>query len=206
MRPVSGFERPVVQWIFVAIGILLMAAAVAEAVALRRGRLQIESLRAADLAARRDRERLDTRLAHERAANEALTLELARVRGASPSTTAPPTLTLTPLTKRGARPPEASVAQPSPAQSIQLRLVLPAVGVGPARYTIAVRSWSGGDLLWQRSGLAASIVEGAPMVTTFVTGDLFPRGAYEILLTSIGEETREVASYEIAVGAGNPAR
>ncbi len=200
MRPVSGFDRPAVQWIFVALGVLLIAVAMAEAVALRRGRTQIESQRAADLNARLQREQLENRLAHERATSEALTLELARVRGGASTPATQPTLTLTPLTKRGAQPPDATVAQPSPAQSIQLRLVLPPGRPAAAtRYTIAVRTWSGGDMLWQRSGLAGSTLEGKPMVTAFVTGDVFGPGAYEVALTSTAGA--EVAAYELAVRA-----
>jgi hypothetical protein len=200
MRPVSGFERPVVQWIFVALGVVLIAVVAAEAVALRRGRAQMESVRAARLDDRVQRDQLENRLAHERATREALTLELARVRGGASPAATQPTLTLTPLTRRGAQPPEATVAEPSPAQSIQLRLALPPGRVAPAtRYTIAVRTWSGGEMLWHRSGLAGATVDGKPMVTTFVTGDVFAVGAYEVLLTSSGEKSVEIASYEIAV-------
>jgi hypothetical protein len=199
MRPVSGFERPIVQWTFVALGVMLIAVVAAEAVALRRGRRQMESVRAARLDDRVQREQLENRMAHERATREALALELARVRGGA-ATATQPTLTLTPLTRRGAQPPEASVVEPSPAQSIELRLVLPRGRVPPnTRYTIAVRTWSGGELLWQRSGLAASTVDGKPMVAAFVTGDVFTAGAYELLLTSSGENRAEIAAYEIAV-------
>ena len=68
MRQVSGFERPVVQWVFVALGIVLIGVAASEAVALRRARTQIESLRAADLNARLEQERLQGQVAREQAA------------------------------------------------------------------------------------------------------------------------------------------
>jgi hypothetical protein len=38
MRQVSGFERPFVQWLFVASGMILIAVAAGEAVALRCAR------------------------------------------------------------------------------------------------------------------------------------------------------------------------
>jgi hypothetical protein len=200
MRPVSGFERPVVQWIYVAMGILLIGVAAAEAVALRRARIEIESLHGADLNARLERQRLESRLAHERAAADALTVELARARGGTATSSAEPTLTLAPLTSRGAQPPDASVVRPEPAQPIQLRLLLPPGRMAPAtRYTIAVRTWSGGDMLWQRSGLAASTADGKPMVVTSVMGEVFGPGAYEVGLTSTAGG--EIASYELAVRA-----
>jgi len=205
MRPVGGFERPAVQWIYVALGVVLIAVAAAEAVALRRARAEIESLRAADLNGGIERERLESRLAHEQATREALTLELARVRapagsGQGASIPAFPTLTLTPLTKRGAQPPEATVARPPAEQAILLRLVLPAGRLMPStRYGVMVRSWSGGETIWQRGGVSASLIDGKPMVMAFVTGDVFGTGAYEVLLTSMGEKPADVASYEIAV-------
>jgi protein involved in polysaccharide export with SLBB domain len=78
--------------------------------------------------------------------------------------------------------------------------VLPAGKPAPAaRYGISVRTWSGGDTVWQRSGLAESIVDGKRMVTAFVTGDVFAPGAYELSLTA-GPPAAEVASYEVGVG------
>ena len=203
MRPVSGFERPAVQWIYVTLGVVLIAAAATEAVGLRRARAQIESLRAADLNARIEREQLENRLTHEQATREALTLELARVRsspGGAFTPAAEPTLTLMPLKRRGPQPPDPTMAQPPAAQSIHLRLVLPAGrSTTSIRYTIVVRKWSEGETVWQRGGVGASTIDGKPMAETFVTGDVFRTGAYEVLLTSMGEKPADVASYEIAV-------
>jgi hypothetical protein len=211
MRPVSGFERPIVQWVFILLGAVLIAVAAAEAVGLRRGRAQIESLRAANLNARVQQDQLENRLTREAATREALTLELARLRsllsaarpGAPDSESTPagqPTLTLTPLAKRDAQPPEPSVVQPAAAQAIQLRLVLPAGRRTPsARYAVSLRTWSGGDVVWQRSGLSGSLVDGTPMVTAFVTGDVFAPGAYEVALTAT--PGGEIAMYEVSVRA-----
>jgi hypothetical protein len=205
MRPVSGFDRPIVQWLFVALGVALIAVAAAAASGLRRARAEIESLRAANLESRVQQEQLQSGLAHEQATREALALELTRVRASTgsaggASAAAPPTLTLTPLGKRGAQPPEPTVAQPAATQPLQLRLVLPhGRGAPAARYTIAVRTWSGGETVWQRSGVPESTVDGKPMVTALVTGDVFTTGAYEVLLTSAGEKPVDVAAYEVAV-------
>jgi hypothetical protein len=210
MRPVTGLDRAGVQWMFVAIGVALIVVAGGEAVSLRRARARIDSLQAQALDARLTQQQLENHLAHERATGEALSLELARVRGSDGSmrtadagraSAAPPTLTLTPLGTRGARPPDATVAQPAGAQSIQLRLVLPRRRPAPsATYAVAIRTWSRGETLWQRSGLIASAVDGKPMVTTFITGDVFAAGAYEIALTA-GDPPSDVAAYEVAVAS-----
>ena len=195
------------QWVFVALAIVLIAIAGAEAFGLRRAHGEIESLRAARLESRVQQEQLETRLVHEQATREALALELTRLRtstSSAPSSggSAPPTLTLTPIAQRGAQPPDPTVAQPDAAQSIQLRLVLPrGRTTASVRYAVAVRTWSGGETVWQRSGLSSSTIEGRAMVTTFVTGDVFTTGAYEVLLTAVAEKPIEVAAYEIAVHA-----
>src|SRR6478672_10463049 len=139
MRPVSGLERPGLQWLFVGLGIVLIVIAAGEGIALRRARTQIATLRAADLNARIDLDKLSAQTAREQAAREALTLELARQRGAG-APVSQPTLTLAALIKRGAQPPEPTVAKPADHQSIQLRLLLPARNESPdARYAIVIR-------------------------------------------------------------------
>jgi len=201
MRPVSGLERPALQWLFVALGVALVVVAVGEAVGLRRARGQIAALRAADLNARIERQQLQARAAREGSAREALALEVGRLRANGPGVSQP-TLTLSPLLKRGATPPEATVERPAENQVIQLRLVLPARRPPQATaYTVLVRSWSGGETIWSRSGLGLSTVDNRSMVTAFITGDVFAPGAYEIALssTSAGNKTEDIAAYEIAV-------
>ena len=105
MRPVSGFERPGLQWLFVVLAVVLVGLVAAEAVGLRRLRGQVESLRAADLNGRVEREQLQARIAREQSAREAFSLELARLRGGSHAGASQPMLTLSPLTRRGATPP-----------------------------------------------------------------------------------------------------
>src|SRR4051812_40476377 len=65
MRPVSGFERPVMQWGFVGLGVLLVLLSSGEALALRRARTQMEALRAENLGVRVDRDALQARAARE---------------------------------------------------------------------------------------------------------------------------------------------
>ncbi len=150
--------------------------------------------------ARLEREQLQAHAARDQAAREALSLELARQRGAA-APGARPTLTLSPLVKRAAQPPEPTVGKQPDNQSIQLRLLLPP-GAEPqsARYTIVVRTWTGGDAVWSRGGLTPSTADGKRVVTAFIAGDVFAPGPYEITLTRNASDTRtEVAAYEVAI-------
>jgi hypothetical protein len=202
MRPVSGFERPGLQWLFVALAVVLVGLVAAEAVGLRRLRGQVESLRASDLNARIEREQLQARIAREQSAREAFSLEAARLRGGSHAGASQPTLTLSPLTRRGATPPDPTVERPAENQAIQLRLILPPAPASRAsNYNVTVRAWSGGETIWSRSDLPASTVDGRAMVTAFITGDVFAPGAYEVALTAVSSDKKiaEVAAYEIAV-------
>lgn len=203
MRPVSGLDRPALQWLFVILGGVLVVVAMMEAVGLRRLRNEIAVVRASDLNARIEREQIERREAHERSGREALSLEIARLRGAARPGASPPTLTLSPLTARGATPPAPSVEEIPESQSVQLRLLLPAGRAAmAANYAIVVRSWSGGDTIWSRGGLRASTVDERRMVTAFITGDVFEPGAYEVALTTISPDGKsiDVAAYEVAVG------
>jgi hypothetical protein len=201
MRSVSGFERPALQWLFVGIALVLIGVAAAEGVALMRLRAQVAAARAAELNSRIELDQSRAQTAREQASREALTLELARQRGSGAPPTQP-TLTLSPSITRSAQPPEATVAKPAENQSIQLRLVLPAhTESADARYTIVIRTWSGGEMIWSRGNLGASTVDKKGMVTAFISGDVFAPGAYEVVLTRAAGSggPADVASYEIAV-------
>jgi hypothetical protein len=204
MRVVRGFEKPALQWVFVALAVALIVIATGEAVGLRRTRSVIAELRAADLNSRMERQQLETRLAREQAARESFALELGRVRGSVSTTAASePTLTLTPIVTRRATPPDPTVAVPAPAQSILLRLLVPGSRARSTdRYAVAVRTWSKGDVVWSRSDLRASTIDRKTAVTARLTGDVFAPGAYEIRLTNTPEDgpPAEVAFYEITIG------
>jgi hypothetical protein len=141
-------------------------------------------------------------LAREQSAREALAIEVARLRGAAPSLAAPPTLTLAPLTARGASPPPPTVAPPDPAQIVALRLVLPDGADTRGPFSIAIRGWSGGETLLMRGHLPATSDAGRRMVVAMIAGDVLARGAYEVILTVPGADGRraDVASYELTVG------
>ena len=201
MRPVNGFERPVLQWAVVACGVLLAAIAVLETVMLRRVKAERDALHAAELNGRVDRQQLEMVLARERTARETLSMEVGRRNAGAQTAPAVPTLTLAPLRSRAATPPEATMEAPQPTQVVELRLPLPRDAVAGVSYSAALRRWSTGELLWTRGGLTARGVDGRPTVTAFVTGDLFSGGPYEVALTGTTKDGQavEVASYEIAV-------
>ncbi|HEX6976715.1 MAG TPA: hypothetical protein VF147_20045 [Vicinamibacterales bacterium] len=199
----SGLDRPALQWTFVAIGVLLIAIAAAEAVAIRHARQQMEAVRAAEMNARLDRQQSGIQLTHERSTREALALEVARLRGSAGAANAePPTLTLSPLVKRGAVPPEASVEEPPPHLPIQLRLLVPReMPAGVDRVVVAVRGWSTGRTIWLRGGLAPGTLDGRPTVSALVTGDVFRAGAYEIVVSADSQASPplDIAAYEVTI-------
>lgn len=200
MRPISGFERPLIQWLFVALSIVLIATVGGAAWVARRANAAADLARAAEQNGRFERQQLDAQLARERSSREALSLQLTRQResGAEP-TGVMPTLTLTPLTVRGATPPEPSVTAQHATQVIELRLVLPSSARRYTAFDIALRDWSTGHDVWSRGGLIATTIDRQSMVTTYVTGELFRPGAHELLLSAQTPQGKreEVASYEI---------
>jgi hypothetical protein len=202
MRPVSGFDRPSLQWLFVALGAVLVIVAVIEAVGLRRLRHEVATLRASDLSGRIERQELQAKGAREQSAREALSLEVARLRGGTRAGGSGPTLTLSPLLKRGPSPPEPTVEPSGESQPIQLRLLLPrGQSASASTYVVVVRTWSGGETIWSRGGVRDATIEGRPMVTAFLTGDVFAPGAYEVTLSTRAPDGQEsdVAAYEVAV-------
>ena len=200
MRPISGFERPLIQWLFVLLSVCLMFAAGGAAWLARRANAAADLARSAEEGARFEGQQLDAQLARERSSREALSLELTRQReGGADPTRVLPTLTLTPVTVRGATPPQPSVTTQHATQVIELRLVLASSGKRFSRFEIALRDWSSGQVVWSRGGVSATTVDRQPMVTAYVTGDVFRPGAYELLLSGRTTEGKkeEVASYEI---------
>ena len=204
MRPISGFDRPALQYLFVVIASALIAVSAWGAVSVRRARGEIARLHTEDLNSHVEREHLEARLARERSARESLALQAARAKDEPGKGAADvPTLTLAPLTRRGPAPPPPTVAPPSPVQVIALRLVLPrGADPRPSAYQIAIRSWSGGQTIWSRGALSAIELEGRRVVQAHVTGEVFAPGSYEALLTIAAADGTQtaVASYEVTVG------
>lgn len=202
MRPVKGLDRPGFQWALLGACAVLMVVVVGLALTLRRSaavRLEVED---ALVNARADGDRVELQLMRERSAREALALEAARQRTDGPRAAFVPTLTVTPSRTRRAQPPEPTVAPPSRTQVIELRLVLPPGVPAAGEFTIAVRDWSTGDVLWSRGGLTSTASDRGAVLSTYITGDLLPHRALEIVVTG-PPASAPVASYELTVG-GQP--
>ena len=202
MRPVNGFDRPILQWLFVASAVILIGIAGGAAWLARRANVAAETARAAEEGGRLERQQLEAQLARERSAREALTLELARAReggGAQPARVVP-TLTLTPAISRGSTPPAPTASTRHATEVIELRLVLPAPAKQYTRFEAVLRNWSTGQLVWSRGGLTSMTIDRQRAIATFVTGDLFRAGSYEVLVYGIAADGKkvELASYEIA--------
>ena len=181
------------------LALVLSALVAALSVAVWRLNSAIRDTRAAWLAERTQREQLEARVAREQATREALSLELARIRAGQSSSGAqgPPTLTLQPVARREATPPASTMTAPAPAQTIELRLVLPR-GENPTRgiYEFTVRDWVTGEVRLTRGGLKARAIDGGRAVTAYVAGDVFVSGSHEVILRS---GSSEIAAYEVTV-------
>ena len=199
MRAVRGAEKPVVQWVFLALAIVLTVLVAALSVAVLRLNGMVRELRTAHLEERTTRDQLEARLAREQSTREALSLEFGRLRGGQSSAAAqgPPTLTLQPLRGREATPPPPTMSAPAPAQMIELRLVLPA-GANPklTTYELTVRDWVTGQVRLTRGAARTVAVERGHAVSAYVPGDVFAAGSHEVILKS---PQSEIAVYEITI-------
>jgi hypothetical protein len=200
MRGVTGLDRPGLQWGLLAGCALLIASVVAAAMTIKRANARMTDIEAVYQRARTQLDQMETDLARERAAREAFSHEVTRLRAASPPGTPVPMLTLEPSPKRGATPPEETTQAVIPEQVILLRLALPPKAVQDSTaYQISARDWSSGQVRWVRGGLAPVKGERASFIAAHVTGEMLPPGTYEFAVTLAGAE---VASYELTVGAG----
>ena len=199
MRLVPGFDRPVIQWTFVALAVVLVTLAALLSVAFVRLNGSVRELRAARIEERSAREQLEARVAREQATREALALELSRIRAGHPAADdrLPPTLTLQPLRKREPTPPQATMTAPPEAQVIELRLLLPREARrSSAPYELTVRDWVTGRVRLTRGGLTTSSSDGGLVVKAYVAGDVFASGSHEVILR---DKESEVATYEVTV-------
>jgi hypothetical protein len=204
MRPISGFERPAFQWLFVALSVTLILVTAGATWFGRRAMVAGAAAQTVAEGGRLERQHLEAQLARERSAREALALELERQRAGSDVAETGrvlPTLTLTPVTSRGPSPPAPTVVPQYATQVVELRLVFPAGAKPFARFEIVWRDWSSGTLVWSRGGLVPASVDGRPGVTAYVTGDVLRSGAYEIQLSgwTLDGRKEDAAAYEVAV-------
>lgn len=203
MRGVSGLERPAIQWTFVVCGVVLIGISTGTGVALVRARRALNEARDTVRQVSRDREQTEASLARERAARESFMLQLGRERRAAVPTSAP-TLTLSPVITRSARGPELAVPS-TPAPVVQLRLVLPPRAPVDRPFTVTMRSWTSGDVLWSRGTLHPGEASGKPAILANLASDVLTPGPYEFLLTA-GTPPSEVAVYEVSIVPPSAAR
>lgn len=212
MRPVNGLDRPLVQWLLLAGCLGLTALLASQTRSMQSANRQIDELVAAEREATDGLQSLEAELARERAAREALSLEIGRLRARLPEAATaagePATLTLAPPVSRAATVPEPTVEAPDRAQIIELRLLMPdTAGDALGDFTIAARDWSTGHVRWSRADVPLVVLDGRKAVVLYVSGEMFPPGAYEVMVTptSSGTEAPEpVASFEVAVRQGGP--
>jgi hypothetical protein len=203
VRGVAGLDRPAIQWMFVACGVVLIGISTCMGVGLVRARRNVEAARAEADQARLDREQTEASLARERAARESFMLQLGRERQAAVPA-AMPTLTLTPVKTRSPRGPELAVPS-TPAPIVELRLVLPPRTATDRTFTVTLRSWTTGDVLLTRGGLRAGTANGKPAVLAHLASDVLTPGPYELLLAG-GTPSSDVAVYEVSVIPPSSAR
>ena len=205
MRPVTGLERPVGQWALVAGCFVLIGLLAGATVTIWRERAHVERLLAAQHTARTELTSRERELTRERAAREAFSLELARMRAQqSPagveSAAGVPTLTLVPTDKPRPLPPEPTVTAPERSQTVLLRLVLPAgVTVQDGEFQVAARDWSTGRSVWSTGAARTATVEGRRAVLAHISGEMLGPGAYEVVLTTGAASPAPIAVYEVGV-------
>lgn len=202
VKRVSGFDQPATQWLFVGSGFLLILVAVWAGFALRAERRALTAASAQIAQLEDERDQLQGSVERERAAREALALQLGRERKAA-APASPPTLTLQPVRTRSARGPAIAVPQTT-APTVELRLVLPASAPAHGMFTVKLRSWTGGDWLWSRGGLAPATADGKPAILARVASDVLAPGPYELILTTSGPSPQDVAVYEVSIIRSSP--
>jgi hypothetical protein len=159
-------------------------------------RASVQELKRDTAQAHLDRDQIEASLARERSAREAMTLELGRERVANAPVSVP-TLTLPPVTVKSPKGPETAVPSTT-APVVELRLVLPRGSATDRAFSVALRSWTTGEVLWTRAQLRAGSADGKPAILAPLTSDVLAPGQYEVQLTA-GTPPTTVAVYEVAV-------
>ena len=196
---VRGLDRPGIQWGLVAVCLLLIVSVIAAALTIKRANARMADVEVVYQRARTQLEQMEADLARERAAREAFSHEVNRLRASGLPDSAAPSVTLEPLKARGATPPDAAAQEVPVEQVVLLRLVLPPKAVQDSQaYQVTARDWSSGQVRWVRGGLSPVKGERSSSLAPAITGEMLPAGSYEFLVSLAGAE---VASYELTVGS-----
>lgn len=175
IRGVPGADKPLLQWLLVALCLVIVGLA---ALLVRRERETDRRIRAmaGDLRRAQAREAaLEREIARERSAREAFEIGLGKERAAN---TLPGVPLQAGLDASGR--PRQQVRVPPEATRVQF--VLPIGGQRFDRYRAAIRPWTGGDDLWLHA-LITRAVDRRLFVT--VPADVLAPGAYELLLSGV---------------------
>lgn len=181
MRGVPGVERPVVQWILVALCVLIIVLAALLVRSRRASDAVVGVLRQElDRAARRQSS-LELEVQRERAARESFQISLEQERGANafPGVALEPGLASSGLPKQQLR---------VPADARRVPLVLPLPSHRFDHYRVAVRPFAGGDDVWVHARLHPG--RDARRLIVPVPGEVLPPGSYELALSGVGTDGR----------------
>jgi hypothetical protein len=79
------------------------------------------------------------------------------------------------------------------------------VGDNVTTCQIIARDWSTGQPRWSRADVPVGVIDGRRAAVTYVTGEMFAPGAYELLVTPIASDTEAsppVVSFAVGVRQG----
>jgi hypothetical protein len=173
IRGVPGADRPVVQWLLVALCLVIVVQA---GLLIRRDRETERGVRAMahDLRAAAERqESLEREVARERSAREAFEIGLGKERAANTL----PGIPLEPGLDSDGKPKQQLRI---PADVGRVQLVLPVGGKRFDRYRVAIRPWTGGEELWVHAMVRADVDPKRVFVPVPV--EVLTPGAYALLL------------------------
>jgi hypothetical protein len=179
LRGVPGGERPLVQWLMVALAVAIVGLAVFLVQRERAAQTTIRALRDEVRDATRREEQLEGQVARERATREAFEIGLGRERAANTPQGIPLEAGLD-----GSGHPRQQVRLPEDVARVQF--VLPIRGPRLARYRAALRAFSTGDELWAHAMLRADVDPKRLFVAVPI--DVLSAGSYELALTGYTEE------------------
>jgi hypothetical protein len=192
LRGVPGGDRPLVQWLMVALAVAIVVLAARVVLRERDARETIRRLEEELRAAAAREEQLERSLARERAAREAFEIGLGRERASN----APPGIPLEGGLDPSGRPKQ-QIRLPD--EATRVRFVLPLKGPRLARYRAGLRTFSGGEELWSHAVLRAD----ADPMRLFVTVpyELLAPGAYELMVVGFTDrgERKDVDAYTFEI-------
>jgi hypothetical protein len=174
---VPGGDRPVVQWMLIAAGIVIVVLAALLIQRQRQDRATIGALQAAVRDLTGQHEELERQLARERAAREAFQIGLGRER----TINAPVAVALQPGLDRSGSLTQLRIPKDLP----RITLVLP-LAASYDRYRAALRDFTSGDELWSHARLRPEA--GSKRLDLVLPAEVLVSGRYELVLSGIDRD------------------